>query len=106
MKTVNSVFFGGEPLLNFDVCKELVAYGKEQGKLHNKIFKFTLTTNGVLLTKEVQDFLNEEGISAVLSLDGRKETNDRMRLSAKQYPQRKLQSWAICRQMAFTIGSV
>ena len=72
-------FFGGEPLLNFDVCKELVAYGKEQGKLHNKIFKFTLTTNGVLLTDEVQKFLNDEGISAVLSLDGRKETNDRMR---------------------------
>ena len=72
-------FFGGEPLLNFDVCKELVAYGKEQGKLHNKIFKFTMTTNGVLLTEEVQKFLNDEGISAVLSLDGRKETNDRMR---------------------------
>ena len=72
-------FFGGEPLLNFDVCKALVAYGKEQGQLHNKIFKFTLTTNGVLLTDEVQQFLNDEGISAVLSLDGRKETNDRMR---------------------------
>lgn len=72
-------FFGGEPLLNFDVCKELVAYGKEQGKLHNKIFKFTMTTNGVLLTEEVQKFLNDESISAVLSLDGRKETNDRMR---------------------------
>jgi len=72
-------FFGGEPLLNFDVCKKLVAYGKEQGKLHNKIFKFTLTTNGVLLNEEVQKFLNDEGISAVLSLDGRKETNDRMR---------------------------
>lgn len=78
-KHIEVDFFGGEPLLNFDVCKELVAYGKEQGKLHDKIFKFTLTTNGVLLTKEVQDFLNEEGISAVLSLDGRKETNDRMR---------------------------
>ncbi len=73
-------FFGGEPLLNFDVCKALVAYGKEQGQLHNKIFKFTLTTNGVLLTDEVQQFLNDEGISAVLSLDGRKETNDRMRV--------------------------
>ena len=72
-------FFGGEPLLNFDVCRELVKYGKEQGAIHNKIFKFTMTTNGVLLTKEVQDFLNEEGISAVLSLDGRKATNDNMR---------------------------
>lgn len=72
-------FFGGEPLLNFDVCKALVEYGKEQGKIHNKIFKFTMTTNGVNLTKEVQDFLNAEGISAVLSLDGRKEVNDHMR---------------------------
>ena len=78
-KHIEVDFFGGEPLLNFDVCKQLVAYGKEQGKLHDKIFKFTLTTNGVLLTKEVQDFLNQEGISAVLSLDGRKETNDNMR---------------------------
>ena len=72
-------FFGGEPLLNFDVCKALVAYGKEQGRLHNKIFKFTLTTNGVLLTDDVQKFLNDENISAVLSLDGHPETNDRMR---------------------------
>ena len=78
-KHIEVDFFGGEPLLNFEVCKELVKYGKEQGALHNKVFKFTLTTNGVLLTKEVQDFLNEEGISAVLSLDGRKETNDKMR---------------------------
>ncbi len=72
-------FFGGEPLLNFDVCKALVAYGKEQGARCNKIFKFTITTNGVLLTPEVQDFLNREGISAVLSLDGRPAVNDRMR---------------------------
>ncbi len=72
-------FFGGEPLLNFEVCKELVKYGKEQGKIHNKIFKFTLTTNGVLLTDEVQKFLNDEGISAVLSLDGRPEVNNKMR---------------------------
>lgn len=72
-------FFGGEPLLNFEVCKQLVDYGKEQGKLHNKIFKFTLTTNGVLLTEDVQKYLNDEEISAVLSLDGRKVVNDHMR---------------------------
>lgn len=72
-------FFGGEPLLNFEVCQELVAYGKEQGLLHNKIFKFTMTTNGVLLTPRVQEFLDSEGISAVLSLDGRQATNDAMR---------------------------
>jgi len=78
-KHIEVDFFGGEPLLNFEVCKELVRYGKEQGKIHNKIFKFTLTTNGVLLTDEVQKFLNEENISAVLSLDGRPEVNNKMR---------------------------
>ncbi len=72
-------FFGGEPLLNFDVCKELIRYGKEQGALNHKIFKFTLTTNGVLLSDEIQQFLNDENISAVLSLDGRKAVHDHMR---------------------------
>lgn len=78
-KHIEVDFFGGEPLLNFEVCKELVKYGREQGKIHDKIFKFTMTTNGVLLTDEVQKFLNDEGISAVLSLDGRPEVNDKMR---------------------------
>lgn len=72
-------FFGGEPTLNFDVVKRLVAYGREQEPLHNKKFRFTLTTNGVLLNDEIQDFANREMDNVVLSIDGRKEVNDRMR---------------------------
>ena len=72
-------FFGGEPLMNWQVVKDLVAYGREQEKIHNKHFRFTLTTNGVLLNDEVQDFVNKEMDNVVLSLDGRKEINDQMR---------------------------
>lgn len=74
-------FFGGEPLLAFDVVKQLVAYAREQEKIHNKNFRFTLTTNGVLLDDEVMEFANKECYNVVLSLDGRKETNDRLRLT-------------------------
>ena len=74
-------FFGGEPLMNFDVVKQLVAYAREQEKIHNKNFRFTLTTNGVLLTDEVMEFANKEMYNVVLSLDGRKETNDRLRVT-------------------------
>ena len=72
-------FFGGEPLLNFDVVKRLVAYGREQEKLHDKKFRFTLTTNGVLLDDEVMEFANQEMANVVLSIDGRKEVHDKMR---------------------------
>ncbi len=72
-------FFGGEPLMNWQVVKDLVAYGREQEKIHNKHFRFTLTTNGVLLNDEVQEFVNKEMDNVVLSLDGRKEVNDKMR---------------------------
>ena len=72
-------FFGGEPLMNWDTVKALVAYGREQEKLHNKNIRFTLTTNGVLLDDEVTEFCNKEMHNVVLSLDGRKETNDRFR---------------------------
>ena len=72
-------FFGGEPLMNFDVVKQLVAYGREQEKLHDKKFRFTLTTNGVLLNQDVIDFANKEMGNVVLSCDGRKEVNDFMR---------------------------
>lgn len=72
-------FFGGEPLMNFDVVKRLVAYGREQELLYNKKFRFTLTTNGVLLNDEVMEFANREMANVVLSIDGRKEVNDRMR---------------------------
>ncbi len=75
-------FFGGEPLLNWEVCKKLVAYGREQEKKHNKNFRFTLTTNGLLINDDVIDFCNKEMANVVLSLDGRKITNDTMRVSA------------------------
>ena len=72
-------FFGGEPLMNLDVVKELVAYGHELEKKHHKRFNFTMTTNGVLLNDDNIDWLNENMDNVVLSLDGRKEVNDRMR---------------------------
>ena len=72
-------FFGGEPLMNWQVVKDLVAYGREQEKLHNKKFRFTLTTNGVLLNDEVMEFCNKEMGNVVLSVDGRKEVHDYMR---------------------------
>lgn len=72
-------FFGGEPLMNWQVVKELVAYGREQEKKHDKNFRFTLTTNGVLLNDEVMEFCNREMGNVVLSIDGRQEVHDRMR---------------------------
>ena len=72
-------FFGGEPLLNFDVVKQLVAYGRELEKTHDKHFRFTLTTNGVLLNDEIMEFANREMDNVVLSIDGRKEIHDMMR---------------------------
>ncbi|MBQ7309182.1 MAG: thioether cross-link-forming SCIFF peptide maturase [Clostridia bacterium] len=72
-------FFGGEPMMNFDVVKQLVAYARSIEKEHNKNFRFTFTTNGVLLDEEVMDFLNKEMHNVVLSLDGRKEVNDHFR---------------------------
>lgn len=74
-------FFGGEPLMNFQVVKDLVKYGREQEKLHNKNFRFTLTTNGVLLNDEIIEFANKEMNNVVLSIDGRKEVHDLMRPS-------------------------
>ena len=73
-------FFGGEPLMNFDMVKKLVAYCREQEKIHNKNFRFTMTTNGVLIDDDVIDFCNKECHNVVLSLDGRKEVNDRFRV--------------------------
>lgn len=72
-------FFGGEPLMNWQTVKDLVAYGRSLEEPHGKHFRFTLTTNGVLLNDEVMDFVNREMDNVVLSLDGRKEINDRMR---------------------------
>lgn len=72
-------FFGGEPLMNFQVVKDLVAYGRSKEKEFNKKFRFTLTTNGMLLTDDVMEFSNREMSNIVLSIDGRKEVHDRMR---------------------------
>ena len=73
-------FFGGEPLMNWDVVKQLVAYAREQEKIYNKNFRFTLTTNGMLVDDDVIDFCNKEMHNVVLSLDGRKEIHDRLRV--------------------------
>ena len=78
-KNLEVDFFGGEPLMNWQVVKDLVKYGREQEKLHNKKFRFTLTTNGVLLNDEVMEFCNKEMGNVVLSVDGRKEVHDYMR---------------------------
>ncbi len=72
-------FFGGEPLMNWPVVKQLVEYGRSREKPCGKEFRFTLTTNGVLLSDEIMEFCNREMSNVVLSLDGRKEVNDRMR---------------------------
>ena len=72
-------FFGGEPTMNFEVVKQLVEYGRSLEEEHNKKFRFTLTTNGILLNDEILDFANKEMSNIVLSIDGRKEINDLMR---------------------------
>lgn len=73
-------FFGGEPLMNFDVVKETVAYARSIEKAHHKNFRFTITTNGLMLTDDKIDFINREMSNVVLSIDGRKEVNDRLRV--------------------------
>ena len=73
-------FFGGEPLMNFDVVKQLVAYARSVEKERGKHFRFTLTTNGMLIDDDVIDFANREMSNVVLSLDGRKEVHDRYRV--------------------------
>lgn len=72
-------FFGGEPTMNWEVVKQLVQYGRAEEKKHDKNFRFTLTTNGILLDDEMMEFCNREMSNVVLSLDGRREVNDRMR---------------------------
>ena len=72
-------FFGGEPLMNFDVVKKLTYYIKEQEKVHNKNFRLTMTTNGILLDDEKLEFINKHMHNLVLSIDGRRDVNDRMR---------------------------
>jgi uncharacterized protein len=78
-KNLEVDFFGGEPLLNWQTIKNIVKYGREIETMHGKHFRFTLTTNGLLLTDEVADFLNRHMDNVILSIDGRPEVNDRMR---------------------------
>lgn len=72
-------FFGGEPLMALDTVKAAVEYAKEQGKIHSKVFHFTITTNGLALNQDSIDYINREMSNVVLSLDGRPEVNDRVR---------------------------
>lgn len=78
-KNLELDFFGGEPTMNFDAVKEVVAYARFKEKEHGKNFRFTITTNGVLLDDDKIDFINREMYNCVLSLDGRKEINDAIR---------------------------
>lgn len=71
--------FGGEPLMNFESVKEIMDYAKEQGKLHNKNIRFTITTNATLLNDENMEYINQNMGNVVLSIDGRKEVNDKIR---------------------------
>ena len=73
-------FFGGEPLMNFNVVKQVVEYARSREKEYGKRFRFTITTNGLLLDDDKIDFINREMSNVVLSIDGRKETNDKFRV--------------------------
>ena len=81
IKNLEMDFFGGEPLMNWKVVTETVKYARSLEKKYNKNFRFTLTTNGILLDDEKIDFINKEIYDVVLSLDGKKETNDRFRVT-------------------------
>ncbi len=81
-KNLELDFFGGEPLMNFEVVKQIVAYGREREKEYGKTFRFTITTNGTMLNDDSIAFINQEMSNVVLSIDGRKEVNDRMRPTA------------------------
>lgn len=72
-------FFGGEPLMNWGIVKQIVGYAREREKIHNKNFRFTLTTNGLLIDDDVIEFSNREMSNVVLSLDGRRHVHDRLR---------------------------
>lgn len=78
-KNIEVDFFGGEPMMNIKVVKELVAYGRELEKIHNKKFKFTITTNALHITDDIIEFCNKEMDNVVISIDGRKEVHDKMR---------------------------
>ena len=81
-KNIEIDYFGGEPLLNFDTVRHITEYARREGEKHGKNFRFTITTNGVLLNDEINDYINENMSNVVLSLDGRKNVNDNMRVRA------------------------
>ncbi len=78
-KNIEIDYFGGEPLMNFNVVKEITEYAKAEGAKHGKNFRFTVTTNGLLLDEDKKKYINENMSNVVLSIDGRREVNDRMR---------------------------
>lgn len=81
-KNIEVDLFGGEPLMVFDTVKKIVDYGKNEGEKNGKTIRFTMTTNCTLLNDEIMDYLNKNMVNIVLSLDGRKEVNDRVRVRA------------------------
>lgn len=81
-KNIEIDLFGGEPLMAFNTIKEIVEYAKEQEKIHNKNIRFTMTTNATLLNDEIMDYLDKNMGNIVLSIDGRKEVNDKVRVRA------------------------
>lgn len=81
-KNLEVDFFGGEPLMDWDIVKRLVEYARSIEQQHNKKFRFTLTTNGLLLNDDIMEFANKEMHNVVLSLDGRKEIHDKLRRTA------------------------
>lgn len=78
-KNLEVDFFGGEPLMNFDVVKGIVEYARSIEKEYGKNFRFTITTNGILLNDDIMEYINENMHNVVLSIDGRKDVHDRMR---------------------------
>lgn len=78
-KNLEVDFFGGEPMMNFEVVKQLVQYGRELEKQHHKQFRFTITTNGLLLDDEAMEYINREFVNVVISIDGRPEVHDHLR---------------------------
>lgn len=72
--------FGGEPLMNFDAVKEIIEYAKEQEKIHNKNIRFTITTNATLLNDEIMEYIDKNMGNVILSIDGRREVNDNIRI--------------------------
>lgn len=85
-KNLEIDFFGGEPLMNFEVVKKLVDYGRVQEKLFNKNIRFTITTNGLLLDDEKTEYINKTMVNVILSIDGRPEINDNMRKTVNGSP--------------------